>query len=330
MVKKLINDPAAAVDEMLEAFALAHSDLVTLSAPHVLERSKPASSKVGMTIGGGSGHEPAFLGYVGVGMADTVAVGNIFAAPPPTVVLESIRGADHGTGVVLVYGNYTGDRLNCQLAVQRAAAEGIDVRSVFVSDDIASGSPDEIDKRRGIAGDIMVFKTTGAAAESGMSLDEVERVAKKANANTRSMGVALTGAEIPGASQPIFECGPDEMEVGLGVHGEPGLTREPLRSANVVGRLLAERILHDLDCPVGSRVAVLINGLGATPLVEQYLVYRAVREFLIERGIRIERSFVREFVTSLQMAGLSATITLLDDELLELLDAPARTVAFVQ
>jgi dihydroxyacetone kinase-like protein len=330
MVKKLINDPAAAVDEMLEAFAFAHSDLVALSAPHVLERSRPASSKVGLTIGGGSGHEPAFLGYVGVGMADTVAVGNIFAAPPPNVVLESIRRANHGTGVVLVYGNYTGDRLNCQLAVQRAAAEGIDVRSVFVSDDVASASPEEIDKRRGIAGDIMVFKTTGAAAESGMSLDEVERIAKKANTNTRSMGVALTGAEIPGASRPIFECGPDEMEVGLGVHGEPGLTREPLRSANMVGRLLAERILHDLDCPAGSRVAVLINGLGATPLVEQYLVYRAVREFLTERGIGIERSFVREFVTSLQMAGLSATITLLDDELLELLNAPARTVAFVQ
>jgi dihydroxyacetone kinase-like protein len=329
-VKKLINDPAAVVDEMLEAFAFAHSGLVTLSARRVLERSTPASSKVGVTLGGGSGHEPAFLGYVGIGMADTVAAGNIFAAPPPDIVLEAIRRADHGLGVVLVYGNYSGDRLNCRLAVERAAAEGIEVRSVFVSDDVASAPRDEVDKRRGIAGDIIVFKATGAAAEAGMGLDEVERVARKANANTRSMGVALTGAEIPGAAQPIFECGPNEMEVGLGVHGEPGVSREPLRPARIVGRLLAERILDDLECPLGSRVAVLVNGLGATPLVEQYLVYRAVCELLTEREITIERSFVGEFITSLQMAGLSATITLLDDELLGLLDAPAKTVAFVQ
>jgi dihydroxyacetone kinase-like protein len=214
--------------------------------------------------------------------------------------------------------------------MQRAAAEGIAVRSVFVSDDVASAPLDEVEKRRGIAGDFVVFKTTGAAAESGMDLDEVERIAKKANASTRSMGVALTGAEIPGTTRPIFECGPDEMEVGLGVHGEPGMSREPLRSANIVGRLLAERILDDLDCSAGSRVAVLINGLGATPLIEQYLVYRAVHELLVDRGITIERSFVGEFITSLQMAGLSATIALLDDELLGLLDAPARTVAFVQ
>jgi dihydroxyacetone kinase-like protein len=329
-VKKLINDPAAAVDEMLEAFTAAHSDLVVLGAPHVVERSRPASSKVGVAIGGGSGHEPAFLGYVGVGMADTAAVGNVFAAPSADIVLESIRRANHGIGVVLLYGNYTGDRLNCRRAVQRAAADGIDVRSVFVSDDLASASRDEIDKRRGIAGDIIVFKITGAAAESGMTLEEVERLARTANSNTSSMGIALTGAEIPGAAEPIFECGSNEMEVGLGVHGEPGVSREPLRSASAVGRLLAERVLADLRCPTGSRVAVLVNGLGSTPLMEQYLVYGSVRDLLTERGIRIERSFVGEFITSLQMAGLSVTVTVLDDELLRLLDAPARTVAFVQ
>ncbi|MGC9974525.1 MAG: dihydroxyacetone kinase subunit DhaK, partial [Gaiellaceae bacterium] len=329
-VKKLINDPAAAVDEMLDAFAFAHRDLVSLATPRVIARAQPASGKVGLTIGGGSGHEPAFLGYVGVGIADSAATGNIFAAPAPDVVLESIRRADHGLGVVLVYGNYSGDILNCRLAIQRATAQGIDVRSVFVSDDVASAPPDEHEQRRGIAGDLIVFKVTGAAAEAGMTLDEVERVAQKANANTRSMGVALTGAELPGAAQPIFECGPDEMEVGLGVHGEPGVSREPLRPAAEVGRLLAERILEDFDCPPGSRVALLINGLGATPPVEQYLVYRAVRDFVTERGMTIERSYVGEFITSLQMAGLSATITLLDDELLSLLDAPARTVAFVQ
>ena len=270
------------------------------------------------------------MGYVGVGMADTAAIGNIFAAPAPETVLESIRRADHGKGVVLLYGNYTGDVLNCRLAVQRAAAEGIEVRSVFVNDDVASALRDEIEKRRGIAGDIIVFKATGAAAESGMGLDDVERVAKKANASTRSMGIALTGAELPGTSQPIFECGPDEMEVGLGVHGEPGVSREALRSADEVGQLLVEHICDDLSPAAGARVAVLVNGLGGTPLLEQCLVYRAVRRALTERELVVERSYIGEYITSLQMAGLSATVTQLDDELLELLDAPVRTVAVVQ
>jgi len=330
MVKKLINDPAAVVDEMLDAFISAHRDLLSIASRRVVERAAPAEAKVGVAIGGGSGHEPAMLGYVGVGMADTAAAGNIFAAPSPDIVLEGIRRASHGRGVVLLYGNYTGDILNCRLAIQRAADEGIDVRAVFVADDVASAPKDEADKRRGIAGDIIVFKVTGAAAEAGMTLDEVERVARKANAQTRSMGVALTGAELPGATQPIFECGPDEMEVGMGAHGEPGVSREPLRSADEVGRMLAARVIDDLECPAGSRVAVLINGFGATPLVEQYLVYRGVRDLLAERELTIERSYVGEFITTLQMAGVSATVTLLDDELLELLDAPARTVAFAQ
>jgi dihydroxyacetone kinase-like protein len=315
---------------MLDAIVSAHRDVLAIASTRVVERAEAATAKVGVAIGGGSGHEPAMFGYVGVGMADTAAAGNIFAAPSPDIILEGIRRASHGRGVVLLYGNYSGDILNCRLAIQRAADELIDVRAVFISDDVASAPKDEMDKRRGIAGDIIVFKATGAAAEAGMTLDEVERVARKAVAHTRSMGVALTGAELPGASQPIFECGPDEMEVGLGVHGEPGVSREPLRSADEVGRLLATRTLDDLECPAGSRVAVLINGLGATPLVEQYLVYRGVRDLLAERGITIERSYVGEFITTLQMAGLSATITLLDDEMLGLLDAPAKTVAFVQ
>ncbi|TML70635.1 MAG: dihydroxyacetone kinase [Actinobacteria bacterium] len=329
-MKKLINDPSAAVDEMVEAFAAAHADIVELAAPRVVARAETSNGKVGLAIGGGSGHEPAFLGYVGAGMADTAAIGNIFAAPGPEIVLDSIRRADHGKGVILIYGNYSGDVLNCRLAIQRAEGEGIDVRSVFVSDDVASAGADEVEKRRGIAGDIVVFKTTGAAAEAGLTLDEVERVARKANANTRSMGVALTGAELPGAARPIFESEPDEMDVGLGVHGEPGISREPIGSADEVGRLLADRILDDLGCPAGSRVAVLVNGLGATPPVEQYLVYRAVRETMIERGLTVERSYVGEYVTSLQMAGVSATVTLLDDELLSLLDAPARTVSLLR
>jgi dihydroxyacetone kinase len=329
-IKKLINDPANVVDEMLDAFVHAHSDIVSRPSARVVARSTPAESKVGMTIGGGSGHEPAMLGYVGIGMADTAAAGNIFAAPSPEIILESIRLADHGQGVVLVYGNYSGDILNCRLAIQRAVTQGIDVRAVFVSDDVASAPKDEIDKRRGISGDILVFKATGAAAEAGLALDDVERVARKANAATRSMGVALTGAELPGASAPTFTCGPNEMEIGLGVHGEPGISRQSLLSANDVGRLLTERIVEDLEPEEGARLAVLINGLGATPPVEQYLVYGAVRDFLFELGMIIVRSYVGEFITSLQMAGLSVTIMRLDDELVALLEAPARTVGLAQ
>jgi dihydroxyacetone kinase/dihydroxyacetone kinase-like protein len=219
--------------------------------------------------------------------------------------------------------------LNCRLAVQRAKADGIDVRSLFVSDDVASAGPAETSKRRGTAGDIIVFKAAGAAAESGLALDEVERIARKANANTRSMGVALTSAELPGVARPIFESASDEMNVGMGVHGEPGIGREPLGTADEVGRLLAERILDDVTWPAGSGTAILVNGFGATPSVEQYLIYRAARATLIERGMTVERSYVGEFITSLQMAGVSTTVTLLDEELLSLLDAPARTVRLV-
>lgn len=329
-LKKLINDPTDVVDELLEAFVAAHIDIVVLHAPRVVARAVPAEDKVGVSIGGGSGHEPAMIGYVGEGFADSAAAGNIFAAPGPDVILESIRAADHGRGVVLLYGNYSGDVLNCRLAIQRAAAEGIDVRSVYVSDDVASAPPEEAEKRRGIAGDIIVFKAAGAAAETGMSLDDVERIARSANASTYSMGVALSGAELPGAPAPTFECGPDEMEVGLGVHGEPGISREKLGTADEVGTLLAERILEDAECPSGAKVAVLVNGLGATPPVELYLVYRSARRLLEERGIDVVRTYVGEFITSLQMAGLSVTVTKLDGELLSLLDAPARTVRFVQ
>lgn len=327
-INKLINDPADVVDELLEAFVAAHPDIVTLAAPRVVGRADRGTAKVGVTIGGGSGHEPAMIGYVGVGFADTAAAGNIFAAPSPDIISESIRAADHGQGVVLIYGNYTGDVLNCRLAIRRVAAEGIDVRSVFVSDDVASASKAETDKRRGIAGDILVFKAAGAAAERGMSIDEVERIARKANAATRSLGVALSSPELPGASAPTFECPPGQMEIGLGVHGEPGISRDRLRPADAVGRLLAERILDDFELPAGSDVAVLINGLGATALIEQYLVYRGARAVLAERGVTAVRTYVGEFITSLQMAGLSATVTRLDPELLSLLDEPARTVRF--
>jgi dihydroxyacetone kinase len=327
-IKKLVNDPANIAAELVAAFADAHPDIVRQVAERVLVRAEQSAAKVGIVAGGGSGHEPAFLGYVGAGCVDAVAVGNVFAAPPPDAILASIEHADRGQGVLLIYGNYSGDVMNCRLAVRKAAAAGIDVRQLFVTDDLASAPADEAHRRRGIAGDALVFKLAGAAAEAGASLDEVEAIGRTANARTRTIGVALSSAELPGAPKPIFTTAPDEMEVGLGVHGEPGITSAKLGTADEVGTQLAERLLADLDCPAGTTVALLVNGLGATPLLEQYLVHRAVSRHLAASGISVHRSMVGEFVTSLQMAGLSVTLTVLDDELRALLDAPARTAAW--
>jgi dihydroxyacetone kinase len=327
-IKKLVNDPADVAVELVAAFAGAHPDIVRQVAERVLVRTEQPAAKVGIVTGGGSGHEPAFLGYVGAGCADAVAVGNIFAAPSPDAILTSIEHADCGRGVLLVYGNYSGDVMNCRLAVRKAAAAGIDVRQLFVTDDLASAPVDESDRRRGIAGDVMIFKAAGAAAEAGGSLDEVEAVARTANARTRTIGVALSSAELPGAVAPIFITAGDEMEVGLGVHGEPGISTQKLGTAGEVGTLLAQRLLADLACPPGSTVALLVNGLGATPLLEQYLVHQAVLRQLAAGKISVHRSMVGEYVTSLQMAGVSVTLTLLDGQLRELLDAPIRTVAW--
>ena len=326
--KKLINDPFNVVDEALEGFVAAHSRLIALSEPRVVVRRTPAANKVGIVVGGGSGHEPAFSGYVGVGMADAAACGNVFASPPPNVILSAIRAADHGRGVLVAYGNYAGDVMNFGLAAQLAAAEGIDVREVRVSDDVASAPEDEVEKRRGIAGDVIVFKCAGAAAEAARSLAHVERVAAHANASTRSMGVALSGCEVPGSGRPTFELADDEMEIGMGVHGEPGITRGPLRTADEVGQALVDRIIADAGDPAERDVALLVNGLGATAYADQYILFRAAHRALEAKGVRVVRCYLGEFITSLEMAGASVTVTFLDDELLELLDAPAWSPAF--
>jgi dihydroxyacetone kinase-like protein len=328
-IKKLVNDPSELATELVEAFADAHPNLVQQTGSRVLARAQAgAPGKVGIATGGGSGHEPAFLGYVGVGMADSVAVGNVFAAPPPDVVLESIVEADHGSGVLLVYGNYSGDVMNCRLAVRKAAAAGIDVRQLFVTDDLASAAKSDADRRRGIAGDVMVLKLCGAAAEAGLDLDGVERVARLANDRTRTIGIALSGAELPGSIRPVFVSGPDDMEVGMGVHGEPGISTERLGTADEVGEMLVEKVLDDLEVTDGARVALLVNGLGATPLAEQYLVHRSVRRALTRAGIEIHASLVGEFVTSLQTAGVSVTVTALDDELQRYFDSPVTTAGW--
>ncbi len=325
--KKLINDPFDVVDEALDGFVAAHTQLIALHEPRVVVRRTPASAKVGVVVGGGSGHEPAFSGYVGGGMADAAACGNIFASPPPNVILSAIRAANHGHGVLMAYGNYAGDVMNFGLAAQLAAAEGIEVREVRVSDDVASAPKGEESKRRGIAGDIIVFKCAGAAAEQDKPLAEVERIARHANDATRSMGVALSACEVPGSGRPTFELPDDQMEIGMGVHGERGIKRGPLRPADEVAGVLVDTILADVESPRGD-VALLVNGLGASAYVDQHIVFRAARTALQSRGLQIVRGYVGEFITSLEMAGASVTVTFLDDELLGLLDAPATAPAF--
>ncbi len=330
VLKKLLNDPFDAVDEMVEGFVAAHEDLVRLVGPRVVCRKAAERTKVGIVTGGGSGHEPAFLGYVGRGLADAAAIGNVFAAPSPDVCLEAIRAASGGLGVLLLYGNYSGDILNFGIAAERAAAEGIATRTVVVTDDVASAGRVEVNKRRGIAGDVFVIKCAGAMAERGASLDDVERVARDANRATHSMGVALSACEVPGSERLSFELADDEMEIGLGIHGEPGVRRGPLMTADEIAAILVEALLADLDQPTGNDLALLVNGLGATARLDLYVLYRAARQGLERAGNRVSRSLVGEYVTSLEMAGASVTVTTLNAELAELLDAPARAVGFVR
>src|SRR5258708_3026757 len=307
---------------------MAHADIVALTGPRVVVRRSPAAGKVGIVVGGGSGHEPAFAGYVGRGMADAAACGNIFASPPPNVVLAAIRAANMGRGVLMAYGNYAGDVMNFGMAAQMAAGDGIEVREIRVTDDVASAPKQDSAKRRGIAGDIIVFKCVGAAAELGMSLDEVERIGLKASGATRSIGVALSGCEVPGSGRPTFELPENEMEIGMGVHGEPGIERGRLRPADEVAQSLVDAILDDVSDPGARDIALLINGLGATSHLEQYILYRGARRALEARGHRVARSYVGEFITSLEMTGASVTVPLLDDELVSLLDAVAQTPKF--
>lgn len=327
-MKKLINDPFDAVDEMVEGFVAAHADVVRLVGERAVARHPAPAPKVGLVIGGGSGHEPAFLGYVGAGLADAAALGNIFAAPSPDVCLDAIRAASTGMGVLLSYGNYAGDILNFGLAAEQAAAEGIDIRTVLVTDDVASAPRAEAHRRRGIAGDVIVFKCAGAMAERGASLDEVERAARAANAATRTMGVALSPCEVPGAGRRSFELGEDEMEIGLGLHGEPGVRRGPLMSADDTAQVLVDTILGDLDRPSGHDVALLVNGLGGTAQLDLYILYRAARRALEAAGNTVSRSLVGNYITSLEMGGASVTIATLDAELAGLLDAPAHAARF--
>lgn len=315
---------------MIEGMVAAHSDLLRVEGPTgraIVAQDGPRDGKVGIVIGGGSGHEPAFALYVGRGLADSAAVGNIFASPSPAQILDAAHAAEGGAGVVMLYGNYSGDVMNFTMAAETLEAEGIPARQVQVTDDVASAPPERAGERRGIAGDFFVFKIAGAAADRGASLDEVVLAARRANAATRSMGVALEPCSLPQVGRANFAIGEGEMEIGMGLHGEPGVRREPLGTADAVTDALVAPLLEELSLSRGDRVGVLVNGLGATSLLELFILNRRLKHVLRERGIAIHARWVGEYATSLEMAGASITLIKLDAELAALLDHPCRTPA---
>ena len=276
-------------------------------------------------IGGGSGHEPCFLSYVGKGLADAVAVGNIFSSPPPGPILECTQAASGGEGVLFVYGNYAGDVMNFDMAAEMAADKGIEVRTVVTTDDIASSPLEDRDGRRGVAGNFFMFKIAGAACDRGLSLDACEAVTRKANARTFTMGVALEPCSMPQTRRHNFEIGPDDIEIGMGIHGEPGVIREKMMSADAITDRVMDRIFSEMKPAAGDRVAVLINSFGATPLMELYILFRRVEQRLSAKGVQIEANWVGHYCTSLDMVGASISILHLDNQLSELLRHPCDT-----
>lgn len=330
-MQKILNDPEAFVDEMLDGILAAHPGSLRQPSPRAIVRADaPVVGKVAIATGGGSGHLPVFMGYVGRGLIDGAAIGNVFASPSSDAMLEVTRAINGGAGVLYLYGNYGGDRLNFDLAAELAADEGIEVRTVLGADDVASAPPERASARRGIAGIFFLYKVAGAAAAAGASLAEVVAVTERAAAGTRTMGVALSPCTIPAAGVPTFELPVGQMEIGMGIHGEPGVRRGPLATADEIAEELTRAILADLPYRRGDEVGVLVNGLGSTPKEELYILYRGAARILDAEGIKVHRVWVGEYATSLEMAGASVTLIRLDDELRRLVDAPAETPFFVQ
>ena len=328
--KKLINDPLNIITEMLDGIVAAHPKLlkqVEGEPRSVVAVKGPRPGKVGLVVGGGSGHEPMFVSYVGKGLADACAVGNVFASPPPDPVVACAKAASGGAGVIFMYGNYAGDVMNFDMAAEMAAMDDIEVRTVLTTDDVASAPIGKKSTRRGVAGNFFVFKITGAACDRMLSLDECERIARKANGHTYTMGVALGPCSLPHTLKPNFDIGEDEMEIGMGIHGEPGVKREKLRSADSVSDQILDTILAEMKPAHGDRVAVLVNSLGSTSQMELYLMNRRVGQRLAAAGVTTHATWVGNYCTSLEMAGASITLLHLDDELQSLLDHPCDTPA---
>ena len=316
-MKKIINNPANFVEESIDGLIKSHPDIYALASDNnrVITRSKKASNKVGIVTGGGSGHLPVFTGYVGEGFLDACAIGSVFASPSVEQMVSAIKNADNGNGVLCVIGNYGGDVMNFEMACEMVESEGIKTKKVIVADDIASASEQEKSKRRGIAGMIFVFKIAGAIAETGASLEEVFNTAAEANVNIRTLGVALSPCILPEAGKPTFQIDDNEIEIGMGIHGEPGIKREKLKPANDLVDDLYKRIIEDSKLSDNDEVAIMINSLGATPLEELYIVSKRMNENLLKSNIKITKTYVGRYATSMEMAGMSITTFKMSDNL---------------
>ena len=331
-MQKFINDPSLVVDDMLQGYVKAYPDLVSMTENERVLKYKhaPVENKVGIVTGGGSGHKPAFLGYVGKNMCDAVAVGEIFSSPPAQMFLDAIKEADSGQGVAILYGNYAGDNMNVAMAMEEAEDEGIQVKTVVANDDVPSAPLTEREKRRGVAGEILMWKVGGASAAMGASLDEVIAASQKAIDNTRSIGVGLSGCTIPDVGHPNFSVDPGKMEVGIGHHGEPGIEVADLETAAEVAKRMVDVVVPDLPFEKGDEVVVLISGLGSTPVMELYILFRDVVALLEDKGLKVYLSYVGNYFTSLEMAGATLTLMKLDEELKKCMDYECDSVGMRQ
>ena len=331
-MQRIVNDPDFVVDDMLKGFLKAHSDLVTATDnPRVIKYAKaPVKDKVGVVTGGGSGHKPAFVGYIGRNMVDAVAVGEVFSSPTAKSFLGAFEAANAGRGVACLYGNYAGDNMNVKMAVKMAAGKGIEVKTVIANDDVASAPKTERDKRRGVAGEVLMWKVGGAKAAKGGTLDEVIAAAQKAIDNTRSIGIGLTPCTIPAVGKPNFTIEAGTMEVGIGHHGEPGIKVEELKPAKDMAREMVETIVPDMPFGKGDEMVLLVSGLGATPVMELYIIYDEIERLLADKGISVYRSYVGNYFTSLEMMGVTLTMMKLDEELKTLVDYEAESMGLTQ
>lgn len=330
-MQRILNDPDHIVEEMLEGFLKSNPHIVAPTEnPRVVRAVEPPQDRVGIVTGGGSGHKPAFVGYVGKNMVDAVAVGEIFSSPTAAAFLDAFRAANAGHGVACLYGNYSGDNMNVKMAARMAKKEGIEIKTVVANDDVPSAPADQREKRRGVAGEIFMWKIGGAKAASGASLDEVVAAAQKAIDNTRSVGIGLTPCTLPAVGHPNFQIAEGTMEVGIGHHGEKGIDVLPIESAAQMAKRMCDIVLPDLPFQAGDEVAVLVSGLGATPVMELYVLYNEIDKILAERGIKVYRSYVGNYFTSLEMSGATFSAMKLDDELKPLLDLPVETMGLKQ
>jgi dihydroxyacetone kinase-like protein len=316
---------------MLKGFVKVHSDIVTVSNnPRVIKRKDIPMGKVGVVTGGGSGHKPAFVGYLGENLCDAVAIGEIYTSPTAAAFLDAFRAANCGKGVACLYGNYSGDNMNVKMAINMAAKEGIEVKTVVANDDAASAPKDQRDRRRGVAGEIFMWKAGGAKAALGGSLDEVIAAAQKAIDNCRSIGIGLVPCTLPAVGHPNFEIKPGTMEVGIGHHGEPGIEVCPLETAAQIAKRMVEAVLSDYPFVSSDEVVVLVSGLGATPIMELYILYGEIEKFISAKGIKIHRSYVGNYFTSLEMMGTTLTVMKLDDELKKFVDMSCYSMGLKQ